>query len=47
MSETRDYRRHDLTGQRFGRLVAVKRGENDKNNHTTWWRWKNDIRRSN
>lgn len=36
MSEARDYRRHDLTGQRFGRLVAVKRGENDKNNHTTW-----------
>lgn len=23
MSETRDYRRHDLTGQRFGRLVKM------------------------
>lgn len=27
----------DITGQRFGRLIAIKRGENDKHGHTRWW----------
>ena len=36
MKETRDNRRHNLLGQKFGMLTVIKRGENDKNNHTTW-----------
>ena len=27
----------DLTGMKFGRLIVVKRGENDKNNKAQWW----------
>lgn len=27
----------DLTGQKFGRLTVVRRGENTKNNRAQWW----------
>ncbi|SHJ74243.1 hypothetical protein [Tepidibacter formicigenes] len=27
----------DLTGQRFGKLVVIKRGKNDKTNHARWY----------
>ena len=27
----------DLTGQRFGRLLVIERGENDKHGKTRWW----------
>ena len=27
----------DLTGQRFGRILVIERGENDKHGKTRWW----------
>lgn len=27
----------DMTGQRFGKLVVLRRGENDKHNKAQWW----------
>lgn len=28
---------NDLTGERFGRLTVIERGENDKTGHLRWW----------